>query len=404
MGRRASHIPGLMPKIDLSNYVGKEQAYVKHYLLDNYLSQWAYKIGSKWDRLVFVDGFAGPWEAHDESFADSSFGIAVRVLNKVVDDLGKVLKRQVGGLCVFVEKRPEAFRSLDAFAKAHCTELVVVKALEGRFIENIPAINKLVTDVGGNSFKFVFLDQKGWAATPIAKLKPFVRTRRCEVLFNLMTSFLTRFIERDDLAQSYHDLFGRTGVVERIRSLPRGTGQREDAAVEEYCKSLRDICGFPHVSQAVIMDPTKEKIRYHLIFATNSLHGIEVFKRAEKEAAEKQNEIRSETKISRTSQPGLPFASEPPESPKMLELRKRYSALAREKLIARLTRSDGSEVPYAELYSGAMTFPLTTPDDLIAWLEALKPHISIHLEGKHRKKLRWDKHDFVVVNNPAKLS
>jgi hypothetical protein len=43
-----------MPKVDLSNYEGREQAYVKHYLLGKYLSRWGYKTGSKWDPLVFV--------------------------------------------------------------------------------------------------------------------------------------------------------------------------------------------------------------------------------------------------------------------------------------------------------------------------------------------------------------
>jgi hypothetical protein len=54
-----------MPKVDLSNYEGREQAYVKHYLLEKYLSRWGYKTGSKWDPLVFVDGFAGPWGSKD---------------------------------------------------------------------------------------------------------------------------------------------------------------------------------------------------------------------------------------------------------------------------------------------------------------------------------------------------
>ena len=52
-----------MPKVDLSNYEGgREQVYVKHYLLEKYLSSWGYIIGgSEWDSLVFIDGFAGPW-------------------------------------------------------------------------------------------------------------------------------------------------------------------------------------------------------------------------------------------------------------------------------------------------------------------------------------------------------
>jgi hypothetical protein len=93
-----------MPKVDLANYVGgREQAYVKHCLLERYLSRWAYKIGSSWDLLVFVDGFAGPWGTKDKEFADASFGIAVRVLTEAVNGLKKVANLRVRGACIFVE-------------------------------------------------------------------------------------------------------------------------------------------------------------------------------------------------------------------------------------------------------------------------------------------------------------
>lgn len=94
-----------MPKVDLINYPGREHAYIKHYLLAEYLSRWGYKIGSKWDPLVFIDGFAGPWGSQEAEFADTSFGIALRALNEAVNGLSKV-NRKVRGVCVFVEKKP----------------------------------------------------------------------------------------------------------------------------------------------------------------------------------------------------------------------------------------------------------------------------------------------------------
>ena len=111
-----------MPKIGLANYKGREQAYVKHYLLEKYLSRWGYKIGSKWNPLVFVDGFAGPWGAKDEGFADASFGIAIRALNDAVDGLLEKRQITVRGLCVFVEKKPKPFARLDEFAKRNSTD------------------------------------------------------------------------------------------------------------------------------------------------------------------------------------------------------------------------------------------------------------------------------------------
>lgn len=115
-------------------------------------------------RKVFIDGFAGPWGAKDEEFADASFGIAIKALNDAVDGLLKVRQRSVRGVCVFVEKAPKPFAKLDAFAKNHSTDRVRAKALKGRFVENIQAIDEYVAAAGANPFKFVFLDQKGWAA------------------------------------------------------------------------------------------------------------------------------------------------------------------------------------------------------------------------------------------------
>lgn len=49
-----------MFQLDLENYAGREQAYVKHCLLERYLLEWGFKVGAEWDALVYVDGFAGP--------------------------------------------------------------------------------------------------------------------------------------------------------------------------------------------------------------------------------------------------------------------------------------------------------------------------------------------------------
>ena len=379
-----------MAKLDRTNYEGgREQAYVKHYLLEKYLSSWGYIIGgSAWDSLVFIDGFAGPWGAKHEAFADASFGIAVRTLNEAIDGLFKTRQISVRGLCVFVETKPKPFARLDKFAKEHSTDDVRAIALRGRFIENIKAIDEQVAAVGASPFKFVFLDQKGWAATPMEKLRPFLQGRSCEVLFNLMTSFLTRFVGAKSRESSYHALFGRSGVLEKIRALPKGTGQREETAVQEYCQSLRDICGFRYVSQAVILDPTKEKVLYHLLFATKNPRGIEVFKKAELEAAKIQDEVRYETHVRKTG-PDLPglFDSGPPRSRLVLELWRRYTNVARKNVIKVLSSSKSVEgVPYRELFGVAMAFPLVSPDDLVAWLKALEPHVKIKFELSEKRK------------------
>lgn len=205
-----------MPKIDFSHYAGREQAFIKHCLLAEYLSGWSYRVASAWDRLVYIDGFAGPWGSLQPNHSDSSFGIAVNVMNEAITGLSNARKIDAKGLAIFVEKQPEPFSKLKAFADKASTPSVRTVALQGRFTANIPAIQKLVTEAGGKAFKFVFLDQKGWAGAPMDQLRAFLPERSCEVLFNLMTSFLTRFVDTEDRAESYRRLFGRDGVLEKF--------------------------------------------------------------------------------------------------------------------------------------------------------------------------------------------
>ena len=60
-------------------YSGREQTKAKHFILKHYLEALAFKVLTFSD-ITYVDGFSGPWETKTEDFADSSFMIAIRVL------------------------------------------------------------------------------------------------------------------------------------------------------------------------------------------------------------------------------------------------------------------------------------------------------------------------------------
>ncbi len=105
-----------MPKVDLSHYQGREQAYIKHCLLEEYLPEWAYKVGSAWDSLVYIDGFAGPWQTTDQNYADSSFGIAVETLSQCQIGLFESRQRELQMHCVLVDQDKTAFSHLRRFA------------------------------------------------------------------------------------------------------------------------------------------------------------------------------------------------------------------------------------------------------------------------------------------------
>lgn len=389
-----------MPKIDFSNYQGREQAYVKHYLLQRYIPDWGYKVGSKWNSLIYIDGFAGPWGTTDALYADSSFAIAIEALRSCragLQDRGTNLTASA----ILVESDDQAFAKLEAFANSSHGPDVAVNAIHGRFVEVIPQINQLVKLAGPHSFKFVLLDPKGWADIPMKRLQSFLNTRSCEVVITLMTKHINRFLNEEDRAPSYNNLFGRENVLDSLRT--KVGDERTELAVREYGLSLQKLCGFRFVSSAVILEPEQAQIRYFLVYGTNHSRGIEVFKAAENQASRVQEIVRHDVHLQKTGQADqVPlFADDEPVSGYALRLIRRYKESARGKVLDFLKNAPRENVLYEDLFCEAMAFPLVTPADLREWLEELQPHIQIHpIEGR---KLSPSRADFVTIIDRTQL-
>ncbi len=43
----------------IERYLGREQAYIKHFFLASYLEPLVHKVGSRYGQIVYVDGFSG---------------------------------------------------------------------------------------------------------------------------------------------------------------------------------------------------------------------------------------------------------------------------------------------------------------------------------------------------------
>lgn len=69
-----------------SEYHGREQSFLKHRVLQQYLQRWGKKLGSlsrtRLVRLWYVDCFAGPWRNKSASLEDTSIEIGLRALEE----------------------------------------------------------------------------------------------------------------------------------------------------------------------------------------------------------------------------------------------------------------------------------------------------------------------------------
>src|SRR5258706_9068294 len=97
--------------VALQDYAGREQSYVKHVFLERYLELLIFKTASHYNHIVYVDGFAGPWQSANEQFDDTSFGIALHALRRAKETWKKT-GRTVKMTALLVEKRPKAYARL----------------------------------------------------------------------------------------------------------------------------------------------------------------------------------------------------------------------------------------------------------------------------------------------------
>ena len=93
---------------DLEHYRGREQGYIKHALIEKYLVPFTIKIGSKWDAIVFLDAFAGPWGAQSADLSDTSFAVALTRLEEGLEVLSRVHKRSPNIRAILIESEDPA--------------------------------------------------------------------------------------------------------------------------------------------------------------------------------------------------------------------------------------------------------------------------------------------------------
>ena len=178
-------------------YADREQTRAKHFILRRYLQALAFKVLNFSD-ITYVDGFSGPWESKAGDFSDSSFMIAIAVLQ----DAQKLHSERTGHKprirCFFSEKDAIAFSQLEAavapFNKPD--DLFEIKTYHGEFEDAVQTINDFI----GGSFPLIFIDPTGWTGYSINKIKSLFLRPKCEVVINFMYDFVNRFANSGNYA------------------------------------------------------------------------------------------------------------------------------------------------------------------------------------------------------------
>jgi three-Cys-motif partner protein len=298
--------------------------------------------------------------------------------------------------CLFIEKDPNAFASLQA--KITSTPEVAVSTLNGEFETLVPDVMTFCSK-GPRPFSFVLIDPTGWTGYGLQAITPILRRSPGEVLINFMTKDIKRFIDDEDstATPTFVDLYGD----DRYRAQWRGLSgiDREDAIVDAYCERVAKAGGFEHVVSAVVWHPTDKRTHYHLIYATRNDEGLRTFRDVERKAMREQQDVsdrkRQQRRVESTGQTEM-FGGEVLGSHYLDELTDRYHAQARAH-VENLLRSRG-RILLSELEVAALKRPMTWTQTLKGWLAEWVKAGGVRYEGLGEKERvpKNDQQHFVV--------
>lgn len=284
--------------VALQDYAGREQAYVKHVFLERYLEALIFKTASRFDRIVYVDGFAGPWQSSSEQFEDTSFGIALNALRQA-KETWKKQGRIVDMTALLVEHNAAAHARLATIPPRYPD--ITIKTYPADFLSVVPSILK---DIPSDAFAFFFIDPKGWRI-PLAKLQQLLARPKSEVTFNFMFEFINRAASMSepvtvaglDELMPYGDWRARLAQAEQGAGRALTPDERKDILIGAFTENLAQIGDYQYVVPTEILRPLRDRTLYCLLYATRHERGIAAFRECQTKALDAQAETRAALKV-----------------------------------------------------------------------------------------------------------
>lgn len=284
-------------------YDGREQAWIKHQLLENYLEKLLLIIGMSARpegkvEICYVDCFAGPWGDDSEQMEGTSIAISMRTMAMCRQKLAKLgVNATMRALYVELDKR--AFGRLSDYLQKATPAGVNAECREGDFLALRQDILKWC---GNTAFAFFFIDPKGWKTVGIPNLRPLLARPRSEFLINFMYDFINRTAAMREWQGEIAEFLDQP--VEVVQSLEGATPQiRENALLSTYREGLKNALPpqrarfGPRTAYVRVMDRHKERAKYHLVYLTRHPVGIIEFMQISQDIELIQKRIRVAKKV-----------------------------------------------------------------------------------------------------------
>jgi len=260
-----------------TEYIGREQALLKHTILKTYIQRLFMIIGNSGETVInYVDCFAGPWEENHDDLRDTSIGISINELKKCAATLSKNHEKSVRFRALYIEKSKSAYSKLETFLNKNASQNIELSCVNGDFTDHI---NEII-DWSNGHFTFFFIDPKGWKGVVGPDLlKPLLELPKSEFLINLMYDFANRALSIEKHEDDIRELVGEKLQLSG-KELP---DERQTMLLTAYRNNIKSKLGErkgqpPRSSYVPVCRPGSDKLLYLLVYFTRHPLGIDVFK------------------------------------------------------------------------------------------------------------------------------
>lgn len=275
-------------------YDGREQALVKHRLLEDYLERLFLIIGLASRKggsteLCYIDCFAGPWGDPSEDMQTTSIAISLRVLDTCRQKLASMgVFAKIRAL--YVEDKTASFRRLQAYLACSTPPSIHSHCLQGDFVA---LRQEILNWVGPSAFAFFFIDPMGFSEIGVPTLAPLLQRPRSEFLINLMYEFANRAMSMNAMKGAMTTLLGQeldvTGMTPQ---------RREHALVHTYRENLKGCvpasANYPaRAAHVRVLNPERDRTKYHLVYLTSHPLGVVKFMEISEAADRVQSQVRA---------------------------------------------------------------------------------------------------------------
>ena len=280
-----------MDRSKLESYSGREQASVKHHLLESYFKRLIMITAQgRYNRIAYVDAFAGPWQSSRDDLSDTSFARAVEVMESCRAELERVFHRSVSFRALFVERNPASYARLQAFAQQRSTTQLQITAINEDFSESAESVAAWIHD---EEMAFVLIDPTGWKDVVFpATLAPLLRKPNVEMLINFMWNFISLAAGHANQLKNLQSTFG-----DQYLSIVKD-GAKSGLLMPTYLRRLRETAGRTNSRSRLraayfpVEFPDKKRVYYYLTYVTHHHKGMIVFLEESEKAFKYQDEVK----------------------------------------------------------------------------------------------------------------